>query len=135
YSLGLQIINNSVHCNLCYSILLTATNDSLVQENRVSGGGVANGYSNWYQGIVLVGGSRNDQIIGNNVTLEAVGIRLSGVTVISRYHKTLLKNSSQAWDDRSSGNSGYNGAASGGDYWCYYKLVDRCAGPHRNICP
>ena len=135
YSLGLQIMNNSVHCNLCYSILLTATNDSLVQENRVSGGGVANGYSNWYQGIVLVGGSRNDQIIGNNVTLEAVGIRLSGVTVISVYHNSLLNNTIQASDDQPSLNSWDNGYPSGGNYWSDYKGVDRCGGPQQNICP
>src|SRR5207253_354776 len=73
-STNVTVSNNSVQANLSYAIWFRNSNNTVITNNRVNGGGV-NGYSNWDQGIVL-DSSLNFQIIGNNVTLEAVGIQL-----------------------------------------------------------
>src|SRR5260370_31965557 len=135
YGIGLRVLNNTVHCNICYAIALFDTNNSLIQRNRVSGGGISNGYSNWDQGIVLQGASTNAQILANNVTQEQTGIRLSGPTTVSVDHNNLVNNTIQAQNDQPGKNSWDNGYPSGGNYWSDFKGVDQCGGPQQNICP
>ena len=132
-STNVTVSNNSVQANLSYAIWFRNSNNTVITNNRVNGGGV-NGYSNWDQGIVL-DSSLNFQIIGNNVTLEAVGIHLSSSTGNRVYHNNLVNNTVQAQDDQPGGNSWDNGYPSGGNYWSDYKGVDNCSGPQQNICP
>lgn len=135
YISGLQILNNTVHCNICYAVSLDHTNNTVISENRVSGGGTTNGYQNWDQGIVIYGPVNNLQVTSNNVTQEAVGIRLSGVASGSVYHNDLTSNTIQASDDNPGKNQWDNGYPSGGNYWSDFTGVDNCSGPQQNICP
>jgi len=132
-STNVTVSNNSVQASLSYAIWFRNSNSTIVTNNRVTGGGV-NGYSNWDQGIVLES-SPIFQIIGNNVTLEAVGIRISSSTTGHVYHNNLVNNTVQAQDDQPGQNSWDNGYPSGGNYWSDFKGIDNCSGPQQNVCP
>jgi len=132
-STNLTILNNTIQGNISYGISLGNSNDTVVSENRVIGGGV-NGYLTDDQGIVL-GSSSKVQVFGNNVTLEAIGIHLSSSTGNRVYHNNLVNNTIQAQDDQPGQNSWDNGYPSGGNFWSNYTGVDNCSGPQQNICP
>ncbi|TMI42602.1 hypothetical protein E6H21_00105 [Candidatus Bathyarchaeota archaeon] len=132
-STNVTVSDNSVQANLSYAIWFRNSNNTIVTNNRVTGGGV-NGYSNWDQGIVLES-SPIFQIIGNNVTLEAVGIHLFSSTTGHVYNNNLVNNTVQAQDDQPGQNSWDNGYPRGGNYWSDFKGTDKCSGPQQNICP
>jgi parallel beta-helix repeat protein len=132
-SRNFTVSGNIVQGGISYAIWFRTSNSSVISNNRVTGGGV-NGYSNFDQGIVLES-SNNNQVFENNVTLEAIGIRVSSSTGNRVYHDNLVNNTIQAEDDRPGQNSWDNGYPSGGNYWSDYKGVDNCSGPQQNICP
>jgi len=87
---------------------------------------------------MIVGGSSNVQIFGNNITSSyscGSGIVLQSATGSIVYHNNLVNNSVQASDDNPGKNQWDNGYPTGGNYWSDYKGVDNCSGPQQNICP
>jgi len=132
-STNFTVSSNTVRGSISYAIWFRNSNNSIISNNQVTGGGV-NGYSNFDQGIVLES-SNNVQVFENNVTLEAIGIHLSSSTGNRFYHNNMINNTIQAEDDQPGQNSWDNGYPSGGNYWSDYKGVDSCSGPSQSVCP
>ena len=87
---------------------------------------------------MIVGGTTNVQISGNNITSSyscGSGIVLQSATGSLVYHNNLVNNSVQASDDNPGKNQWDNGYPSGGNFYSNYTGVDYCSGPQQNICP
>src|SRR2546422_1870605 len=87
---------------------------------------------------MIVGGSSNVQIFGNNITSSYTcgsGIVFQSATGSLVYHNNLVNSSVQASDDTPATNHSHNGSPTGGSYWSDYKGVDNCSGAQQNVCP
>src|SRR5947199_868409 len=121
-------------------IVVSSSGNVMISQNSVRDA-ACSAYS--HAKSMIVGGSSNVQIFGNNITSFipeptyscGSGIVLQSATGSLVYHNNLVNNSVQASDDDPGKNQWDNGYPSGGNYWSDYKGVDNCSGPQQNICP
>jgi parallel beta-helix repeat protein len=81
---------------------------------------------------VFLWSSNNNTMINNNVTLNAIGISISGSNYNIIYHNDFVHNTIQAQVTAGSTNIWDNGYPSGGNYWSDYTGIDVKNGPNQN---
>jgi parallel beta-helix repeat protein len=81
---------------------------------------------------IFLWSSNNNTIINSNITLNAIGICISGLNYNVIYHNDFVHNTNQAQITAGSTNTWDNGYPSGGNYWSGYAGIDVKSGPYQN---